>query len=203
MSDCGDVFDWVSRLKKTYQPVEGFGDKIAPARVEGFKKILDALLQHCGDVEGKSFLDIGSNFGYFCLELAKRGAVTHGIERDSRRSTASQCMALKLGLEDAHFSNEDALEFVKTTAETFDYVILLNVFHHVLVQDEAGGWEMFNKLVENTEGVFIMMRNALKGWKLCDGRTQIPQSILNASNATDFVAYPAVHGRVVYFFWKH
>ena len=127
MSDCKDVFEWVSRLKRTYQPVEGFPDKIDPARVEGFERILNTILGHCGGVAGKSFLDIGANLGYFCLELAKRGADTLGIERDGRRTKVSQCLAGKNGLSNARFSNEDAVGFVENVAVGFDYVILLNV----------------------------------------------------------------------------
>lgn len=199
--DCESALRWVSRLKKTYQPVEGFSDKIDSERVEGFKRILDTLLQHCGNVNGKSFLDVGSNLGYFCLELAKRGAKTLGIERDSRRVKVAQCLADKNGL-DATFLGGDVLCFVGEASARFDYVILLNVFHHILVQDEVRGWKMFNKLIETTGGVFVMMRNSLKGWSLCDTERGIPQAVLDASGATDFIEYSAVHGRGIYFFWK-
>ena len=205
MSACDDTFAWVKRIKKTYQPVEGFEDKIAPKRIEGFKKILATITDHCGETGGKSFLDLGCNFGYFCLELAKLGAITYGVERDRRRSDTSKCLAEKLGLEGASFFNEDALKFVEKldNSKKIDYVILLNVFHHILVQDEARGWAMFNKLIDNSEGVFVMMRNNLKGWHLCDTRIKIPDAVVEASNATDYVVYPAVHGRVIYFFYKH
>ena len=198
--DCESVFKWVSRLKKTYQPVEGFPDKIDPERVEGFKRILGTILGHCGDVESKSFLDIGSNLGFFCLELAKRGARTCGVEADSRRVIVSRCLAERDEL-DATFYCGDAMEVIKENLMEFDYVILLNVFHHILVQDETRGWAMFNKLIEDTAGIFVMMRNSLKDWALCKTKAEIPQAVLDASDATDFVAYPEVHGRSIYFFW--
>lgn len=199
---CAEAYRWVGRLKKTYQPVEGFPDKIDSERVEGFKRILDTLLQHCGNVNGKSFLDVGSNLGYFCLELAKRGAKTLGIERDKRRIQVAQCLAEKNGLDGAAFHCGDVLPFVEDNEVRYDYVILLNVFHHLLVQDEGAGWRMFNKLIDVSGGVFVMMRNSLKGWSLCDTEQGIPQAVLGVSDATDFVTYPAVHGRVIYFFWK-
>ena len=200
--DCKQVFRWVSRLKKTYQPVEGFPDKIDPERVRGFERILDTILGHCGDVAGKSVLDIGSNLGYFCLELARGGAHTLGIERDVRRTEVSQCLAEKNGLSNARFSNEDAMDFVENVATDFDYVILLNVFHHILVQDETRGWAIFNKLLNISDGVFVMMRNSMKDWTLCRAKASIGRAILESSDATDYVAYPAVHGRVIYFFYK-
>jgi len=199
--NCKQAFGWVSRLKKTYQPVEGFPDKIDPKRVEGIQRILETILEHCGDVGGKSFLDIGSNLGYFCLELARRGAHTLGVETDSRRVKVAQCLARSNEF-DATFLCKNAIEFVEDNPANFDYVILLNVFHHILVQDEAGGWAMFNKLVEGTNGVFVMMRNSLKDWSLCRTKRGIPEAVLDASSATDLVSYQEVHGRVIYFFWK-
>ncbi len=200
--DCEKAFDWVSRLKKTYQPVKGFEHKIAPKRIEGFEKILGTIINHCGDVRGKNFLDIGCNFGYFCLELAKRGGHTFGIDKDSRRIEVAKCLAKKLDLDHIMFFNENAMEFVENTPVEFDYIILLNVFHHILVQDEERAWAMFNKLIDTSSGVFVMMRNSLKDWTLCDRKNEIPEAVVRVSNATNFVAYPAVHGRVIYLFWK-
>ena len=135
MSDeCDAAFKWVGRLKKTYQPVPGFEDKIDQRRVDGFQRILDTILGHCAEGGGKSFLDVGSNFGYFCLELAKRGARTCGVETDSRRVDVARCIAERSGL-DATFLCGDAMKFVMGSSAEFDYVILLNVFHHILVQD--------------------------------------------------------------------
>jgi len=202
MVSCEDAFKWLERLKKTYQPVEGYIDKIDPKRVEGFNRILDTFLAHCGDVSGKRFLDLGCNFGWFCLELAKRGAVTVGVERDVWRSRVSTCMAERLGLENVTFFNCDAPEFVAGIGEGFDYVILLNVFHHILVPGEAEGWGMFNRLIDSSEGVFVMMRNQLKGWSLCGDRLGIPDAVVDASHASGYVAYPPVHGRVIYFFYR-
>ncbi len=202
MIDCEKAFDWVSRLKKTYQPVKGFEHKIDSKRIEGFEKILGTITNHCGDVRDKSFLDIGSNLGYFCLELAKQGAQTFGVETDSRRVEVSKCLAKKFDIETAMFFNEDAIWFVENTLVEFDYIILLNVFHHILVQDEERAWVMFNKLIDTSSGVFVMMRNSLKDWTLCDRKSEIPEAVVRVSNATNFVAYPAVHGRVIYFFYK-
>ena len=92
--------------------------------------------------------------------------------------------------------------FVENTLVEFDYIILLNAFHHILVQDEERAWAMFNKLIESSDGVFVMMRNSLKNWRLCKTKAGIPQAVLDASDAMDYMRYPAVHGRAIYFFWK-
>ena len=205
---CKAPMKWLDRVGKHYQPIFGFVEeyvekgKIKRERVDGFKKILGTILGHCGDVGGKSFLDVGSNLGYFCLELANRGASVIGVERDGRRTGVAKCLAEHARLDEAAFHGGDVLAFIEDNDDRYDYVILLNVFHHILLQDEERGWVMFNKLLASSNGVFVMMRNSLKSWKLCDNKAQIPLAVLEASDATGFVAYPAVHGRVIYFFYK-
>ena len=160
------------------------------------------IIGHCGEVRDKSFLDIGSNLGYFCLELAKHGAKTFGIETDLHRVEVARCIAKKLDLTDIMFFNDDAMEFVEITPVEFDYIILLNVFHHILIHDEPGGWRMFDKLINSTDGVFVMMRNSMRDWSLCSHPREIPQTIVATTAATNYKAYPPVHGRVIYVFWK-
>jgi len=193
------VFMWLGRQKKTYQPVEGYEYKISPERVRGFEKIRDTIVEHIGGMKGKRVLDIGSNFGYFCLELAKLGATTVGFERDEKRCAVAKYLAYDLGLS-AGFKQGDAVEMVLKHKMKFDYVILLNVFHHLLIQNEEDAWRMFNKLIDNTNGVFVMMRNQYKEWKLCDTRLGIADAVIELSHAREYVKYPPVHGRDIYFF---
>ena len=198
MSEC---LKWVERLNETYQPVEGFSDKIKPERVEGFKKILDVIVKHVGDVREKGFLDIGCNFGYFALELAKMGAYTVGYEHDKRRTDVARYFADKHNL-NAIFVTGDAVEIINETKPTADYIILLNTIHHLFLQNEGETWKMFNHLIDNSKGIFIMMRNQLKTWKLCDKRIDIPESVISKSHATNYIDYGVVHGRNIYFFYK-
>ena len=202
LTDCETWLDWGKRAKKLYQPLKGYEEKTASSRVKGFEKILDTILTHCGDVEGTRFLDIGANVGYFCFQLTDRGSITTAVERDIKRSNLSRCVAIKeeYDKDNPCFVNMDAPTYVLTEKPDVDYVILLNTFHHILLQDETRAWEMFNWLINNTNGVFIMMRNQLKSWRLCDTRVEIPEAVLEQSDATEYKEYPAVHGRVIYFF---
>jgi hypothetical protein len=204
MTDCEILYKWAKGLKTIYQPLKGFEEKTDPVRVEGFKKILQTIVDHCGVVEGKRFLDIGANVGYFCFQLTDMGAETIALERDVRRSQLSKCVAKKMNYseDNPRFMNWDAPTWILAEKPQVDYVILLNTFHHILVQDEAKAWRMFNWLIENTDGIFIMMRNALKGWRLCDSTVGIPEAVLEQSSAENYVEYPAVHGRKIYFFSK-
>jgi len=204
LSDCERWFNWVEKLRVTYQPVKGFEHKIEEERIKGFERILKTITDHCGDVTGKSFLDIGSNLGYFCFHLTELGAQTTGIELDNRRTEFCKCIAARDGFDPAnpYFLNGNVVEFVDNTSETFDYVLLLNVFHHILVHDEPGGWAMFNKLINIVDGIFVMMRNSYRYWSLCSHPRQIPEAIVATTSATNYKAYPPVHGRVIYVFWK-
>ena len=203
MSDCDKLYKWAYGLKTIYQPLKGFEEKTAPERVRGFEEILKNITRHCGDVTGRRFLDIGANVGYFCFQLTDMGAETIAVERDTRRSQLSQCVATQYGYNDnPRFVNAAANKWIQDNKPRVDYVIWINTIHHMFVQDEQATWDTFNWLIENTNGVFIMMRNSLKDWRLCDSASEIPEAVINCSSASKYVAYQRVHGRVIYFFSK-
>lgn len=191
---------WVGGLKETYQPVEGFPDKITPERVEAFKKILGAIANHIGNVEGRRIIDIGSNFGYFCLELGKLGAITTGYELDKRRVDVARYMAEKDELTNTMFVSGNAVQNILWGKPPCDYALILNTIHHLFLQDEVGTWEMFNYLIDNSNGVFVMMRNELKSWKLCDKRRHIPDAVLQHSDAKQYKGLGNFLGRTLYAF---
>lgn len=204
-----NMADWLDRRGKHYQPISGFEEeyiekgKITKERVEGFKRILDSIISGMGTVDGETVLDIGSNLGYFCFELTKRGARTIGVERNVRYADASKAISKRLGCEEDNpqFIAGDIIGWLEVNEHKFDYVLLLNVFHHILVADEGKAWEMFNGLLDTTKGIFIMMRSKLKDWSLKYTR-DIPKSILEQSDATEYETFDRVHGRTIYLFRK-
>jgi len=204
MSECRQAFRWLRGLKKTYQPVGGTREKIDPERTQGFERIRDIMLSHMGEVEGKLILDIGSNLGWFCFEYAKLGARTIGVELNENRVRVCNCLKERDGFseENPMFFSGDSVEWVLSRDYDYDWVILLNVFHHILLANEKDGWEMFDKLINNSRGVFVMMRNSLQTWRLCSTARNIPDAVLLQSAATDYKAYDQVHGRTIYVFWK-
>ncbi len=81
------------------------------------------------DMRGKSVLDLGSKFGYFCFEALKRGADrVLGVDVDSESVRKARLLADCLGVK-ARFERFD----VETDSidETFDYVLCLNLLHHM------------------------------------------------------------------------
>ena len=78
---------------------------------------------------GKSVIDVGCALGYFAFEAEKRGATrVVGIELNGERFRQAQL--LKHILEsNVELAQQDVVEQPPT--ESFDYVCLLNVIHHL------------------------------------------------------------------------
>jgi 2-polyprenyl-3-methyl-5-hydroxy-6-metoxy-1,4-benzoquinol methylase len=53
------------------------------------RMILEAILPHIGDVQGKDVLDIGAGQGWLCHELTELGARTVGIEPSLQNVSAA------------------------------------------------------------------------------------------------------------------
>lgn len=77
-----------------------------------------------------SALDIGCNTGYFCLELAKQGISSLGIEMDDRFYRLAKAAAMKSDIQNVAFMQlcvkPSTLVFLPAT----DMLLLLSVWHH-------------------------------------------------------------------------
>lgn len=81
------------------------------------------------DLSGKSVLDVGCSSGYFCLEALRRGARRAvGIDVDPESIRMAKLIAECLN-SSAEFRTLDIEE--SEFDEQFDYVLCLNVLHHV------------------------------------------------------------------------
>lgn len=81
------------------------------------------------DLRGKSVLDLGCSFGYFCFEAIRRGAervVGYDVDPDSIRK--ARLLASCLGAE-VTFEQRDIER--QPITERFDYVLCLNLLHHL------------------------------------------------------------------------
>src|SRR5258705_4615072 len=81
------------------------------------------------DLRGKSVLDVGCKYGFFCFEAARRGAarvVGLDVDPDSVRKARllASCVASPVEFELAGIERE-------SLAGEFDYVLCLNVLHHL------------------------------------------------------------------------
>lgn len=81
------------------------------------------------DMRGKSVLDIGTKYGYFCFEAIKRGANrVVGIDVNPEDIRKAKLIADCLGAE-VEFLNFDIEK--EELKEKFDYVLCLNLLHHL------------------------------------------------------------------------
>ncbi|MEX2670977.1 MAG: TIGR04290 family methyltransferase [Phycisphaeraceae bacterium] len=83
------------------------------------------------DLRGWSVLDIGCNAGFYCFELADRGASVLGIDHDEHYLRQARWAAGQFGLEDAvRFERRQVYDLVDR-GEQFDLVLFMGVFYHL------------------------------------------------------------------------
>ncbi|HEC12894.1 MAG TPA: class I SAM-dependent methyltransferase [Acidiferrobacteraceae bacterium] len=80
---------------------------------------------------GESVLDVGCAEGYFCFDAMRRGAGhVVGLDKKSSRIEAAVYMQ-KFKTQDVDFINQNFMEIDPANLGSFDYVICLNVIHHI------------------------------------------------------------------------
>jgi SAM-dependent methyltransferase len=108
---------------------------------------LDKILP--ADLSGKSVLDIGCRYGFFSFEAARRGARrVLGVDFDQEALTKARKVAAINKL-DVEFREADVSR--NDLTEAFDYVLCLNVLHHL--RDPIG---VLNHLIDITNERLIL-----------------------------------------------
>jgi 2-polyprenyl-3-methyl-5-hydroxy-6-metoxy-1,4-benzoquinol methylase len=96
---------------------------------QGIDRSSTARLIFEEDLQGASVLDIGCCNGFFCYEAKRRNAGrVVGIEINPERYRHAQIFRHIYGI-DIELRNDDF--FTVLAAESFDYVLFLNVVHHL------------------------------------------------------------------------
>ncbi len=81
------------------------------------------------NIRGKSLLDVGCAYGYFCFEAEKRYAKeVYGTELKTERFVGANIIKEVMG-SDVNFLDVDIFE--QKFERTFDVIIFLNVIHHL------------------------------------------------------------------------
>lgn len=82
-------------------------------------------------LDGWRVLDIGCNAGFYCFELARRGARVAGIDHDPHYLTQARWAARQFGLADRiEFQEMQVYDLIRCR-ETFDLVLFMGVFYHL------------------------------------------------------------------------
>lgn len=91
------------------------------------------VVQALGDIRGKRVLDAGCGSGRFLARLVERGALCVGVDL----SRASLMIAAKRAYESDPLLLQAELSALPFKSETFDRVLCANVFHALLVRQDA------------------------------------------------------------------
>jgi len=83
------------------------------------------------DLTGWSVLDIGCNAGFYCFELAKRGATVTGIDRDPHYLAQARWAAQQYQLEDRISFRQMHVYDLARLEESFDLILFMGVFYHL------------------------------------------------------------------------
>ena len=82
-------------------------------------------------LQGWRVLDIGCNAGFYCFELARRGAKVLGIDHDPRYLAQARWASRQFQLEDRVEFREMHLYDLITFNGVFDLVLFMGVFYHL------------------------------------------------------------------------
>jgi tRNA (mo5U34)-methyltransferase len=83
------------------------------------------------DLSGWRALDVGCNAGFYSFELARRGAVVHGIDLDPHYLRQAAWAAEQLGLERRVRFDQLSVYDVAREAERYDLVLFMGVLYHL------------------------------------------------------------------------
>jgi tRNA (mo5U34)-methyltransferase len=83
------------------------------------------------DLAGRTALDIGCNAGFYCLELARRGAAVTGIDVDPHYLRQARWAAVKFGLAGRIEFRRMSVYELGRGAGRWDFVLFMGVLYHL------------------------------------------------------------------------
>ena len=140
-----EIIDLIEAHPKWYQKIELPNGISTPGRDRS--KTADAIFPK--DLTGKTVLDVGCAEGYFSFEAKKRNAdKVVGIDLDINKLKIAKKFSEFQNL-DIDFQNLDLDQL--DDSDTYDYVICLNILHHV-----TNPIALINKLINKTKVKLIL-----------------------------------------------
>jgi len=144
---------------KVYQNIE-FPDFSLKAKKQRINPGFRLQLFDTFDVKGKTIYDLGCSNGYYCFELAKRGARVIGVDKNKETIKINRLISEYYDLE-IEFIEDDLLDetFYTDRMEESDIVIFLSVIHHIYKKTQKSPSLFCNKILqiisEKTETMFF------------------------------------------------
>jgi len=118
--------------------------------------IFEAITKHVDNLTGKKILDIGGNTGYFSFLSTEAGANATMIEMDTWQATVAKAMAEVRGLK-VQIINSSIQNYLESSAETFDYAFMFNMFDQMLRTNEESAWKTLLQVSKRSKMLFFMM----------------------------------------------
>jgi 2-polyprenyl-6-hydroxyphenyl methylase/3-demethylubiquinone-9 3-methyltransferase len=122
---CGERFEFGKNWQR-------FVRIITPERIAAAEKSLSSMLDIC-DLEGKTFLDIGSGSGLFSLAARRLGARVHSFDYDSQSVSCTKELRERYFPADRNWKVDAASVLDETYLRSlveFDFVYSWGVLHH-------------------------------------------------------------------------
>ncbi len=124
------------------------------------------------DLSGWTVLDLGCNAGFYCFELAKRGALVTGIDSEPLFLRQAEWAARELGLDGRVTFRREQVYDLARLPERYDLVLFMGLFYHLrypllaldLVAEKVGRLMVFQTLEmpgEEVEAHTAMDRNIM------------------------------------------
>lgn len=154
-----------------YQPILGLDEYTTPKHLEGFRGMLGTLLASTSSVRGKRVLDVGSCLGYYSYALVTRGALVTGVERTPAYTLLCSYVSRLNGYEWSNpcFVNVPVEAYAEASTKRYDYVLMFNVFHHLVREYGADAYKTLKRILGYTDAVYLSMEH--RG--IADTQTQI------------------------------
>ena len=186
-----------------YQPIVGYDWCNGPIHTKAYYDALESIIRFCGPVKGKTFLDVGSCYGFFCFELAKRGAYTIGVDNDRDRVALSLNLSTLYNFDwsNPKFVRAEIIDYIKETGLHFDCALMFSVLHNMLGVNARLAWKALNLIAEKSDTVVLSMGHLTPG-NTVNSQYDIPKLIMSNSILNECKFLGILGGRHIYGFWK-
>lgn len=140
------------KLTELYQPTYNPRGYFLGRKDEGKRRSEDRvafMLDGLPLGEINSYLDVGSQLGYFVFRMAENGVVSHGIEIDLVSHQYASALSVLAGSSRTSFQHAGLTSMISRQLPRYDAISFLNVFHHIV---HADGFEEADRIVKALAG---------------------------------------------------
>lgn len=157
-----------------------------------------------GGFSGKKILDVGSNIGHFCFLFVEDGAEVLGIEREKMKVEAALAIASIKHYKGIYFVCDKIENFIENrNIDDFNLTNMLNVFDHMIREDNKRAWNTLNKISELSDKLTLMM-GPTDEFPKADYTSNFPEKVMERTQYKKYslLLGSSYAGRALWFFCK-